>query len=108
MNEKFNKNAKVEKLTKKVGRGVRLIVIGPFEMTKNGASEWAKNIFRIPRSFFQLFILIFSAFVFGSLVYRTVELRCVTLHTICYVCAFRMFPLQKFAYLEFEYNLLTS
>ena len=31
MNEKFNKNAKVEKLTKKVGRGVRLIVIGPFE-----------------------------------------------------------------------------
>ena len=28
MNEKFNKNAKVEKLTKKVGRGVRLIVIG--------------------------------------------------------------------------------
>ena len=31
MNEKFNKNAKVEKLTKKVGRGVRLIVIGPFD-----------------------------------------------------------------------------
>ena len=30
MIEKFNKNAKVEKLTKKVGRGVRLIVIGPF------------------------------------------------------------------------------
>ena len=30
MNEKFNKNAKSEKLTKKVGRGVRLIVIGPF------------------------------------------------------------------------------
>ena len=29
MNEKINKNAKVEKLTKKVGRGVRLIVIGP-------------------------------------------------------------------------------
>ena len=29
MNEKFNKNAKVEKLIKKVGRGVRLIVIGP-------------------------------------------------------------------------------
>ena len=29
MNEKFNKNAKVEKLTKKVGRCVRLIVIGP-------------------------------------------------------------------------------
>ena len=29
MNEKFKKNAKVEKLTKKVGRGVRLIVIGP-------------------------------------------------------------------------------
>ena len=29
MNEKFNKNAKVEKLAKKVGRGVRLIVIGP-------------------------------------------------------------------------------
>ena len=32
MNEKFNKNAKVEKLTKKVGRGVRLIVIGPLAM----------------------------------------------------------------------------
>ena len=31
MNEKFNKNAKVEKLTKKVGRGVRLIVIGPYD-----------------------------------------------------------------------------
>ena len=30
MNEKFNKNVKVEKLTKKVGRGVRLIVIGPW------------------------------------------------------------------------------
>ena len=29
MNEKFNKTAKVENLTKKVGRGVRLIVIGP-------------------------------------------------------------------------------
>ena len=29
MNEKFNNNAKVEKLTKKVGSGVRLIVIGP-------------------------------------------------------------------------------
>ena len=29
MNEKINKNAKAEKLTKKVGRGVRLIVIGP-------------------------------------------------------------------------------
>ena len=29
MNEKFNKHAKVEKLTKKVGRGIRLIVIGP-------------------------------------------------------------------------------
>ena len=27
MNEKFDKNAKVEKLTKKLGRGVRLIVI---------------------------------------------------------------------------------
>ena len=33
MNEKFNKNAKVEKLTKKVGRGVRLIVIGPFVLS---------------------------------------------------------------------------
>ena len=30
MNEKFNKNAKVEKLTKKMGRGVRLIVIGSY------------------------------------------------------------------------------
>ena len=30
MNEQFNKNAKVEKLTKKVGRGVRLIVKGPY------------------------------------------------------------------------------
>ena len=29
MNEQFNKNAKVDKLTKKVGRGVRLIVKGP-------------------------------------------------------------------------------
>ena len=31
MNENFNKNAKVEKLTKKMGKGVRLIVIGPFK-----------------------------------------------------------------------------
>ena len=31
MNEKLNKNAKVEKLSKKVGRGVRLIVIGPLK-----------------------------------------------------------------------------
>ena len=35
MNEKFNKNAKVEKWTKKVGRGVRLIVIGPFQLNKS-------------------------------------------------------------------------
>ena len=31
MNEKFDKNAKVEKLTKNLGRGVRLIVIGPLQ-----------------------------------------------------------------------------
>ena len=31
ISEKFNKNAKVEKLTKKLGRGVRPIVIGPYE-----------------------------------------------------------------------------
>ena len=30
MNENFNKNAKVENLTKKLKRGVRLIIIGPF------------------------------------------------------------------------------
>ena len=30
MNEKFNKNAKVEKFTNMLGRGVRLIVIDPF------------------------------------------------------------------------------
>ena len=30
INKKLNKNAKVEKLTKKLGRSVRLIVIGPF------------------------------------------------------------------------------
>ena len=29
-NEKFNKNAKVKKITKKVGRGVRLIAKGPY------------------------------------------------------------------------------
>ena len=34
MDEKFNKNAKVERLTKKVGRGVRLIVIGPLRETE--------------------------------------------------------------------------
>ena len=34
MNEKFNKDAKVDKLTKKLGRGVRLIVIGPFIKSK--------------------------------------------------------------------------
>ena len=31
MKEKFNKNAKVEQLTKMLGRGIRLIVILPFE-----------------------------------------------------------------------------
>ena len=31
MNEKFNKNAKVEQLTKMLGRGVHLIVILPLE-----------------------------------------------------------------------------
>ena len=36
MNEKFNKNMKVEKLTKRVGRGVRLIVIGPLIIIKWG------------------------------------------------------------------------
>ena len=30
INEKFNKNAKVEKLTKKLGTSVRLIVKGPY------------------------------------------------------------------------------
>ena len=33
MNEKFNNNAKVEKLAKKMGKGVRLIVIGPLPAT---------------------------------------------------------------------------
>ena len=50
MNEKFNKNAKVEKLTKKVGRGVRLIVIGPLDWSLNQIAKsglkWneAKNL----------------------------------------------------------------
>ena len=30
MNEKFNKNAKVEKFTTVLGKGVRLIVIDPY------------------------------------------------------------------------------
>ena len=34
MNEKFNKNAKDEKLTKKLGRGVHLIVIGPLNTVR--------------------------------------------------------------------------
>ena len=38
MNEKFNKNAKNEKLTKKVGRGARLIVIGPLAKSDLSAS----------------------------------------------------------------------
>ena len=39
MNEKFYKNAKVEKLNKKVGRGVRLIVIGPFLPSFSSAAK---------------------------------------------------------------------
>ena len=35
INEKLNKNAKVEKLTKKLGRSVRLIVRGPFKYNGN-------------------------------------------------------------------------
>ena len=38
INEKFNKNAKVEKLTKKLGRGVRLVVIGPWWCREEGWS----------------------------------------------------------------------
>ena len=34
INEKFNKNAKVEKLTKQLGRSVRLIVKCPYRMNK--------------------------------------------------------------------------
>ena len=44
MNEKFNKNAKVEKLTKKLGRGVRLIVIGPFYYARTEFISKCKNI----------------------------------------------------------------
>ena len=35
MNEKFNKNAKVEKFTNMLGIAVRLIVIDPFVFTAN-------------------------------------------------------------------------
>ena len=40
MYEKFNKNSKVEKLTKKLGRGVRLIVIDPFETKVHFLISW--------------------------------------------------------------------
>ena len=35
MNKKFNENAKIEKLTKALGRGVRLIVIGLLTLIGN-------------------------------------------------------------------------
>ena len=35
INQKFNKNAKVEKLTKKLGKSVRLIVKGPLRITQS-------------------------------------------------------------------------
>ena len=39
MNEKFNKNAKVEKFTTILGIAVRLIVIGPFRDWLSPASK---------------------------------------------------------------------
>ena len=39
MNEKFNKNAKVEKFTTMLGIAVRLIVIDPFIFKKNTDKE---------------------------------------------------------------------
>ena len=44
--KKLNKNAKVEKLTKKLGISVRLIVIGPF-IFENGMSILADVSFYI-------------------------------------------------------------
>ena len=42
INEKFNKNAKVEQLTKKLWRSVRLIVIGPLI-----PSRFCKDLFKL-------------------------------------------------------------
>ena len=66
MNEKFNKNAKVEKLTKKVGRGVRLIVIGPFEhVTLTVTFDLNLKNFVVSHNFL---ILRDKAFIFGKCV----------------------------------------
>ena len=40
VNEKFNKNAKVEKLTKKLERGVCLIVKGPYPRRSPVKKVW--------------------------------------------------------------------
>ena len=45
MNEKFNKNAKVEKITTMLGMAVRLIVIDPFvDLTKLSHSRGSKFV----------------------------------------------------------------
>ena len=43
INEKLNKNAKVEKLTTKLGRGVGLIVIGPFMTSRHECLKTRKR-----------------------------------------------------------------
>ena len=44
MNEKFNKNAEVEKLTNVLGIAVRLIVIDPLKVTIKLKIVWNFNI----------------------------------------------------------------
>ena len=55
VNEKFNKNAKVEKLTEKLGRGVRLTVIGPLHAIPLGKRKTALD-WHSDRSQFHHFI----------------------------------------------------
>ena len=46
MNEKFNKNAKVEKFTTMLGLAVRLIVIDPLEYQSSGFLYPSFNVHR--------------------------------------------------------------
>ena len=46
MNEKFNKNANVEKFTTMLGRAVRLIVIDPLHLDMRVSFKW-RTVFEI-------------------------------------------------------------
>ena len=84
MNEKFNKNAKVEKLTKKVGRGVRLIIIGPFQY--GAVLAWVRRVCKILMSDRCVTSAMCTSLIFRSncLIYISkFKLECIFYECIC-------------------------